>query len=157
MMKVLAVAAVLLVPLAGIAIASGRLVLNPVFTDNMVIQRGVPVEVYGTAGPGSLVTVELAGKKESTKTGRDGRWAVVMGSFEAGGPYEMTVAAGSETVRLKETMIGDVWFCSGQSNMEWPMKNTDDGAKELGRFRNIENVRLFKQSQIPSPRPLENP
>ena len=92
--------------------------LHPLFTDNMVLQRGIADPVWGWAAPGESISVSFHGKTTSAVAGRDGKWTAKVGPFAAGGPYTLSVA-GTQTVTLKNVMVGDVWLCSGQSNMEF--------------------------------------
>lgn len=159
-LKVLLIAAAFLQ--GGQVIISGRsemntLRLNSFFTDHMVIQRNAVLNVYGQAKPGAPVKVEFAGIIAETKAGKNGSWKAEMQPVAAGGPHEMTVSSGSDVIRVSDILAGDVWFCSGQSNMEWIMMNTDDGAEELKNFTPNERIRLFTQEQVPAPSPLEEP
>jgi sialate O-acetylesterase len=92
--------------------------LAGIFGDGMVIQQGTNAPVWGTATPNSNVQVEFAGYISSTYAGEDGKWLVRMPTLDYGGPYEMKVM-GSDTVVLKDVMVGEVWLASGQSNMEY--------------------------------------
>ncbi len=129
--------------------------VSPVFSNHMVLQRDTPLEIFGQAAPGKSVAVEIAGQRNSGLANAKGEWAVKLKPMAAGGPYEMTITAG-EIIRLNDVLIGDVWFCSGQSNMEWPLVNTNDGAEELKNFGAKPNIRLFLQQQTISPKPLQN-
>lgn len=131
--------------------------LNSFFTDHMVIQRNVVFNVYGEAGPGADVKVEFAGRSADTKADNKGKWRAELQPLNAGGPYEIKVSSGGALVVLKDVLVGDVWFCSGQSNMEWSMLNSDDGAQELKKITVKPNIRLFQQAQIPAPKPLAEP
>ena len=91
--------------------------LHSLFSENTVLQRDMPVPVWGWTKPGETVTVSLEGKTASATAGADGKWLAKIGPFSAGGPFTMTVA-GSQTVKVENVLIGDVWICSGQSNME---------------------------------------
>lgn len=135
--------------------APSKLEVNPVFTSHMVLQRDIPFEIFGTAGPGKRVNVEIAGQKASGIADGYGDWTVKLEPITAGGPREMIIKCGRETITLEDVLAGDVWFCSGQSNMEWTLANTNDGAEELKNFKPQPNIRLFLQQQIPSPKPLK--
>ncbi len=126
--------------------------LHPLFTDNMVLQRGVADPIWGWAEPGQKVTVSMSGAAETaTKTerfavkssvtaGADGKWLAKIGPLKAGGPYSLMVS-GPQDVTLNNVMVGDVWICSGQSNMEMgigAINAPDDIAKA-----NNPNIRLF--------------
>jgi sialate O-acetylesterase len=88
--------------------------LAKMFGDHMVLQRDVPLPVWGWAGPGEKVAVRMAGQSGEAVADREGRWSVKIGPFPAGGPH--TLAAGP--VELRDVLVGDVWICSGQSNKE---------------------------------------
>ena len=92
---------------------------NSLFSDNAVLQRGMSLPVWGTARDGEKVTVEFAGQKVST-TAKDGKWMVHLEPLKAGGPFTMTIT-GDNTVSIKNILIGEVWICSGQSNMQRPL------------------------------------
>ena len=109
---------------------------------HMVLQRGVEVPVRGWAEPGERVTVDFNGQSERTRTGSTGRWEVKLDPMKAGGPYDMTVR-GNNTIVLYNILIGDVWVCSGQSNMEWPVKYSANPEQEI-RAGNHPKIRLFE-------------
>ncbi len=92
---------------------------NSLFSDNAVLQRGMSLPVWGTARDGENVTVEFAGQKVST-TAKDGKWMVHLKPLKAGGPFTMTIS-GDNTVTIKNILVGEVWICSGQSNMQRPL------------------------------------
>jgi sialate O-acetylesterase len=99
--------------------ASG-IYLPPVFSDNMVLQQKEPVNIWGKASPGGEVTVMFNGSEKSAVAGPDSTWKVTIGPLEAGGPFELKVA-GEDTITFKNVLVGEVWICSGQSNMEMPL------------------------------------
>jgi sialate O-acetylesterase len=90
---------------------------NALFSDHAVLQQGRDVPVWGTAGDGERVAVEIAGKKATT-IAQDGRWRVRLPPLPAGGPYTMTIAGTANAVAITDVLVGEVWICSGQSNME---------------------------------------
>ena len=89
---------------------------NSLFSDNMVLQRGIAVPLWGTANEGEKVTVEFNGQKAST-TAINGKWMLKLNPLKAGGPYSMTIS-GENTITIKNILVGEVWVCGGQSNME---------------------------------------
>jgi sialate O-acetylesterase len=127
--KYLLVSSLLLLP--G-AYASGNLQPASVFTDNMVLQRECPVPVWGTAAPGEAVTVEFADQKKTATADGDGRWRVALDPLAASKePRGMTLrGAGTTAIVLTNVVVGEVWLCSGQSNMEWTMAKSADFEKE---------------------------
>ncbi len=104
--------------------------LPQVLGSHMVIQRDKPVKLWGWADSRERIEVEFNGQLVKTRAGRDGSWSVVLEAMEAGGPYEMVLRGKNELV-LEDVLIGDVWICSGQSNMEWPMEKTRDAEAEM--------------------------
>jgi sialate O-acetylesterase len=92
---------------------------HSLFTDGAVLQRERPLPVWGTARDGEKVTVRVAGQTAVT-TAQDGQWRVWLKPLKAGGPFTMTIQ-GDNTVEVKNVLVGEVWVCSGQSNMEWPL------------------------------------
>jgi sialate O-acetylesterase len=112
-----------------------------VFADHMVLQRDAKTPVWGTADPGEEVTVSVAGQTRKVKASPDGRWMVRLSPLKAGGPYELSVKGAKNTLTFADVLAGDVWVCSGQSNMEWTVARADNGAQEIASA-NYPNVRL---------------
>ena len=94
---------------------------NALFSDNAVLQRGMAVPVWGQAAEGENVTVMCQNQSVSTMA-KDGKWMVHLKPLKAGGPFTMTIE-GSNKIELKNLLAGEVWICSGQSNMEYTIKN----------------------------------
>ncbi len=115
--------------------------LSPVFTDNMVLQRNIKDPVWGWTKPGETVKVTFNGKSVAAKADSTGKWMAKVGPLPAGGPYTLTIA-GSQTVDLKNILMGDVWICSGQSNMEMGIGNVFNAEQEVAAANNPE-IRLF--------------
>ncbi len=112
-----------------------------IFSDNMVLQRGVNAPVWGTANPWEKIIAEIDGMVSSTQTSPDGKWMLRLPKFSAGGPYELTIKGDNE-VKFIDIMFGDVWVASGQSNMEWSLENSNNAEEEL-KGANIPDIRLF--------------
>jgi sialate O-acetylesterase len=106
--------------------------LPKVFSDNLVLQRGRPVPVWGWGAPGETVCVEVAGVSAKTTVKPDGTWKLFLPKLKAGGPYELVVTGKTRLV-VKNVLVGDVWLCSGQSNMTLPVKDARDGAAEVAK------------------------
>ena len=104
--------------------------LARIFSDGVVLQRQKPVPVWGWANPGESLSVALAGQTKTVSADASGKWSVRLASMEAGGPFELKVSAGSGNLTVKDVLIGEVWLCSGQSNMEWTVKQADNFALE---------------------------
>jgi len=139
--------------MAGLAAAETNLPV--LFGDHMVLQRGIALNVWGKDNPNQFVTVTLAGRKATAQAGSDGKWKVVLPKLKAGGPYQMVVL-GSASVTFQDVLVGEVWVASGQSNMELPLNNTSDSAKEVPRA-NFPEIRWFVQDRRLSNNPEEEP
>ena len=103
--------------------------------DGMVIQRGTPVLLRGTAPAGREVAVRIAGREATARADAAGRWAAELPPLPAGGPHEVLIAGGNDELRLRDVLVGDVWVCSGQSNMEWVVADSADAAREIASAR----------------------
>jgi sialate O-acetylesterase len=128
--------------------ARAEVVPSSVFTDHAVLQREKPIPIWGTADPGERVSVSLSnetGTTVSTQTTAEGRWYVELPSLPAGGPFTMTLE-GKNKVQLKDVLIGEVWICSGQSNMEWQLRNSFEPQKAIAAAANPK-LRLFTVAQ----------
>jgi sialate O-acetylesterase len=115
--------------------------LSPMFTDNMVIQRGIPAPVWGWAAPGQKVTVSMEGRSATAAADGTGKWMARIGPFTAGGPYTLSIS-GPQNVTLKNVLVGDVWICSGQSNMEMGIGAVDNAEAEI-KSADFPQIRLF--------------
>ncbi|MBR1927308.1 MAG: 9-O-acetylesterase [Bacteroidales bacterium] len=139
----IALALFLFLPLA----APAKVTLPPVFTDNMVLQQQSKVTIWGTASPGKKVTVTTSwnGRTvQTTASKADGSWSVVFETPSYGGPYEISVADSRKPLVLKNILIGDVWICSGQSNMEMKIGDKVTGMDEtLARAKDYPNIRIL--------------
>src|SRR6478735_385449 len=98
--------------------------MSGLFVDHAVLQRDRPINVYGRAGSGEEVTVSLASASAKAKADAQGAWSLTLPAMTAGGPFTLTARAASKTQTANDVLVGDVWLCSGQSNMEWPVRNT---------------------------------
>jgi sialate O-acetylesterase len=94
--------------------------LPKIFGDNMVLQRDKPVRIWGWAATGEKVTVQFNQQKKNTKADKAGKWEILLAPEEAGGPYQLTVQGKNKLV-IQNILVGEVWICSGQSNMEMPI------------------------------------
>ena len=117
--------------------------LPGIFTGNMVIQRDKPVKIWGWADPGEKVSVSFNGQDASVKAGKDGTWMVNLKPMPANGnPQSLMIQSRQNDIFLKNILIGDVWICSGQSNMVWYMRRLETGEEEAGRA-NDPALRMF--------------
>ena len=104
----------------GVATAAADVKLPALIGDNMVLQQGRQVAIWGTADAGEQVTVTLGEQKQMATADSSGKWKVQLGPLKKGGPLEMTVA-GKNTMTIHNVLVGEVWVCSGQSNMEFAL------------------------------------
>lgn len=122
--------------------ATAALEPNFLFSDNMVLQREKVTPIWGRAVPGETVKVSFRDKSASAVADNDGKWMVKMGPFAPGGPFEMTIEAKSGSRTIKNVLVGDVWFCAGQSNMWWSVMKAKDGKAEAAKA-NYPQIRLI--------------
>ncbi len=111
--------------LLGALAAQAQVRLPRLISNGMVLQREAPVRVWGWAQPGEKVALAFQGHTYRATTGADGQWRVALPPLQAGGPYELSIDASNHLV-VKDVLVGDVWFCAGQSNMELPMRRVRD-------------------------------
>jgi sialate O-acetylesterase len=112
------------------AVARAEVKPMSLFSDNMVLQRDMPLPVWGMALPGETVTVTLAGHKAHATADSQGRWMAKLPAQPAGGPFEMTIA-GKNTITLKNVLVGEVWLASGQSNMDMKLPSAAGGPEAV--------------------------
>jgi sialate O-acetylesterase len=133
-------------------VVHGEVRLPAIISDNMVLQQGVKVRIWGNAKSGERVTVTLKDKSASAVADAQGRWQAWLDPLKAGGPLELTVK-GDNLLTIKNVLVGEVWLCSGQSNMEWPLVNTVGGAETVAHA-NYPEIRLFTVTKNTSSTPL---
>ena len=142
--------------LAGSMSARAQVKLQPLFTDNMVLQQQADVPIWGEDKAGKKVTVTTSWdkRKHTTTTAANGKWKVSVATPKAGGPYSITISDG-KTVRLNNVLIGEVWLCSGQSNMEMPIVGwgNDYFKAEHKDADNHPNIRLLQLNLVASMTP----
>lgn len=124
--------------------------LHSLFTEGAVLQRDLPLPIWGTADDGEKVTVSIAGETATT-TAKDGRWEVKLKPLQAGGPHVLTVQ-GSNRLEVKDILVGEVWLCSGQSNMAFTLNRADNGAEAIAASANPQ-IRLFSVGTNPQAAP----
>jgi sialate O-acetylesterase len=136
--------------------ARADVALNGIFSDHMVLQRDMPLPFWGTANPGEKVSVTVAGQEAETTAGADGKWKVSLAPLKAGGPFTIEVA-GTNKITLNDVLVGDVWLCSGQSNMAFSMswiKNAPAYADDL-KTANFPEIRQGSVPRVPSVHPID--
>lgn len=125
---------------AGSAAADVR--LPRIFSSHMTLQRGLAVPVWGWADPGEAVTVTFAGQTLQTEADESGRWATRLAPMTASGEGRRLVVRGNNEVALDDVLVGDVWICSGQSNMEWNLRGALNPDEEIAAAKHP-HIRLF--------------
>jgi sialate O-acetylesterase len=128
--------------------------LPAVLADHMVVQRSVPVHIWGTAAAGEPVSVTF--RQETRRAVADdlGRWSVYLSPGQAGGPFEVAVK-GANAITLHDVLVGEVWVASGQSNMEWPLSRAANAQTEIEKAK-LPRVRLFRVKNRSSEYPLDD-
>ena len=101
-------------------VALADITLPKIFGDNMVLQRSKPINIWGWAAPGEKVTAQFNKQQKTVVTDPSGKWQLLLQPENAGGPYQLTIK-GKNTISLQNILVGEVWICSGQSNMEMPI------------------------------------
>jgi sialate O-acetylesterase len=117
------------------SLASAAIKLPAIISDNMVLQRNINVPIWGWANAGENVEVKFQGKIYKTIAGSDGKWALKLGSYKAGGPYEMTIKGNDNQIIIKNILVGEVWVASGQSNMEFGIQTERHGADAIAKAK----------------------
>lgn len=135
----------------------GGLRLPELYGDGMVMQRGRPFAIEGRANAGERVTVEFLSRKLTATAGADGRWRVEYPAQLAGGPYELVVKAKSGERRIREVWFGEVWLCSGQSNMELRVRETATATEDIAASLQVKNVHLYNMPALTSTYAVEWP
>lgn len=131
---------------------SAQLSVSPFFSDHMVLQRHTKVSVWGTADPGATVNITLDNNSSSTTAFADGSWKAQLSEMPAGGPHTLTIEAGDESLTFGDVLVGDVWLCSGQSNMEWVVADANNADEEIASASDA-RIRHFKVPRSWAERP----
>jgi sialate O-acetylesterase len=128
--------------------------LPAMFTDHAVLQRGMPVPVWGWAEPGEEVHVAIAGQTHKTKADDKGNWQVMLKPLSVGEPLKLVVE-GKNRLEVKDILVGEVWLCSGQSNMELPLVAVMDSDLEISAAKHPQ-IRLVRVKEPGSQIPVED-
>lgn len=115
--------------------------LAPFFGDHMVLQRDQRICVWGTADPGARISVSIASQRVATRVDADGHWKAYLQPVSAGGPYTLSASDDGKRIALSDVLFGDVWLCSGQSNMQMPVKECVDNERQAA-LESHPNLRL---------------
>ena len=125
--------------------------MSAVFGNHMVLQRDLKIPVWGKADPGGYVQVQFSDQIRGAAVAQDSTWSVDLKPVSAGGPYTLTVT-GADTLSFQDVLVGEVWLCSGQSNMNWMVRNSNDAKEEMASA-DYENIRLCTVQQMVSDTP----
>ncbi|MEE2894315.1 MAG: sialate O-acetylesterase [Planctomycetota bacterium] len=129
--------------------------LPAVFSDHMVLQRDLPVPVWGTADPGETVSVRFGDQSIGTAADPSGAWRVDLAPMPASAEARSLVVEGRNTIEIRDVLVGEVWICGGQSNMEWPVNASSDPAKEK-QTADRPTIRLIKAPHVTANRPMQD-
>jgi sialate O-acetylesterase len=138
------------------------LTLPSILSDNMLLQQKTDATIWGKANPGQKISVTSSwGTEKAVKTGKDGRWSVKINTPEAGGPFKIVINAVDTAITINDVLVGEVWVCSGQSNMEmpiqgWPPRDTIMHSATTIASAALPNIRLFNITKKISAAPLDN-
>jgi len=140
--------------------ALATVTVNNMFGDHMVLQKGIANRIWGRADPGEEVSVAIAGQTKATKAASDGSWEVRLEPIaEYGGPHTLVIkgstAAGPSELVFNDVLIGEVWICSGQSNMQWSVNQANDADLEKAAA-SFPEIRLLSVPQVGTQEPQEN-
>lgn len=130
-----------------------ELTLAPLFGDHMVIQRNRPIPVWGSGDPGETVEVRLGQAAASATVGTDRTWQVTLDALPAGGPFTLTATAPGDQVERQDVLVGDVWLCSGQSNMQMGTHEAIGGEAAAARVGAASRVRFLTVPKWASDKP----
>ena len=122
--------------------AEPTLSLHGLFSDHMVLQRGKPIPVWGTSPPRAEIKLTINGEEIRTEADGRGQWRVTLPEMRAGGPHTLNAESAGTKIELQDVLVGDVWICSGQSNMEWPVRLSNNPQQEIEAAEHPQ-IRLF--------------
>ena len=132
----------------------GGLQLPQVYSSNMVLQHGIPLTLHGIANTGTKVEVKIGNQKQTAIADTNGKWAVTLDPLRAKEVYTLAITAGKEKRTFTNVAAGEVWLCSGQSNMEFYMNQTSTGSKDIPQANNP-NIRLYDMKALWRTDPVE--
>ncbi|MGE0609411.1 MAG: sialate O-acetylesterase, partial [Pirellulales bacterium] len=134
--------------------AAADVAMPNIFTEHMVLQQGQKNTVWGTAAAGEEIKVTIGEQTQATAAGADGKWQVTLDPLPVGGPYTFTVK-GQNEIKFSDVLVGEVWICSGQSNMQWSVNNSTDADLERAAAK-YPNIRLITVPNVGTQEPQDN-
>ena len=124
-------------------VLNAQIKVSKLFSDHMVLQRGISNPVWGWGKPGDVVNVTIQDQMHSATCTRDGKWKVNLDPMKAGGPFVLQINVDKQNISFKDVLVGDVWICSGQSNMEWFVEESNNAKEETAKAMDSK-IRHFK-------------
>lgn len=140
--------------LLALTTVSANIRLPKIFGDNMVLQRDHSIPVWGWADSREKITIKFNQQTKTVTTDKSGKWMINLDAVTAGGPYQMTIS-GKNNITIGNILVGDVWVCSGQSNMEFKLQGAQGGADEIKKA-NYPNIRQFEVRKAVASLPAED-
>ena len=141
--------------LVAVANLFGEVKLPRIFSSNMVLQQGIEIPVWGWADKSERITIEFKGETYKAKANKEGKWMVKLPSQEYGGPYSIAIAGKKNKIQFDNVMIGEVWICSGQSNMEMPVELCNNPEREIPAAV-YPDIRFFTVPRVTSKYPMSD-
>lgn len=132
--------------------SQAQITMPKFFSDNMILQRDKPIHLWGHASVNEKIEVIFKGQNKTTTATDKGSWSIYLDDSAYGGPYTLTVKGEQSEITFKNVLVGDVWLCSGQSNMEFRLNNANDAVMEIANA-NYPNIRLFTVERAISNKP----
>ncbi len=139
---------------SSVCVTRADVKLHGLFTDNMVLQQGARLKIWGWADAGEEVTISLAGATAKARPAASGKWMATLPAQKAGGPLTIIVK-GKNTLALTNVLVGEVWIASGQSNMEWPLRSAFEAEKAIAASANP-MLRLYTVPKLKADQPVDN-
>lgn len=130
--------------LLGTRMLFANITLPKIFSDNMVLQRNKPIPVWGWAAPNEKITIQFNKQVKTVKADKTGQWKLALDPEQAGGPFQL-IAKGKNTITISNILMGEVWVCSGQSNMEWTVNSSNNKEEEIKNA----SFPLIRHFQVP--------
>src|SRR4051812_47525657 len=124
-------------------ISYGQIKLPKLISDGMILQRDTKTKLWGWASPNEKIIITFNGRQYHTAAGNNGKWMAQLSPMQAGGPYDISFT-GTNSITVKNVLFGDVWVCSGQSNMELPMDRVKEKYPAVVNNANNTNIRQFE-------------
>ncbi len=138
-----------------VTMGTAQISMPAIFSDNMMFQREKKIHLWGNAGKKEKIKIAFNGQKYKVKADKSGEWSTFLPVTKAGGPYELSVSGKRNQLHFSNILVGDIWLCGGQSNMEWYLQKADNGEKEVA-VANYPNIRLFDVPHIMSNTPNDD-